>query len=127
MINVLPDKVQANILLERYFECVDPVYPMIHRQTFYSEYELFCELGLPEKDKADGAFVALIFAMLAMGTQFVTTFLPKERQQFAEFYVSAAHQALRISSYLNKASVRSIQAMVLVTYFLINDNHASDG
>mgnify|MGYP001316999402 CR=1 FL=1 len=32
-----------------------------------------------------------------------------------------------MSSYLNKASVRSIQAMVLITYFLINDNHASDG
>ncbi len=32
-----------------------------------------------------------------------------------------------MSSYMNKASVRSIQAMVLITYFLINDNHASDG
>lgn len=127
MINVMPDKVQADILLERYFECVDPVYPMLHRQTFYSDYELFCNLERADKDKANGALVALIFAMLAMGTQFVTTFSPKEGQQFAEFYVSAAHQALRISSYLNKTSVRSIQAMVLVTYFLINDNHASDG
>lgn len=68
----------------------------------------------------------MIFSMLAMGTQFVTT-APRERQQTAEFYVSAAHQSLRMSSYLNKASVRSIQAMVLITYFLINDNHASDG
>lgn len=127
MINVLPDKVQAEILLERYFECVDPVYPMLHRQTFYSDYELFCDLERPEKDKADSVLVALILAMLAMGTQFVTTFSPKEGQQSAKFYVSAAHQALRISSYLNKASVRSIQAMVLITYFLINDNHASDG
>ena len=62
-----------------------------------------------------------------MGTQFMTTTSYRERQQTAEFYVSAAHQSLRMSSYLNKASVRSIQAMVLVTYFLINDNHASDG
>jgi hypothetical protein len=69
----------------------------------------------------------LTFAMLAMGTQFVTTTSHRERQQTAEFYVSAAHQSLRMSSYLNKASIRSIQAMVLVTYFLINDNHASDG
>ncbi|CAG8978331.1 hypothetical protein HYALB_00005917 [Hymenoscyphus albidus] len=28
---------------------------------------------------------------------------------------------------MNKPSVRSVQAMVLITYFLINDNHASDG
>ncbi|RDW79602.1 hypothetical protein BP6252_04240 [Coleophoma cylindrospora] len=126
-ISVLPEKVQADILLERYFECVDPVYPMIHRQTFYADYEQFWSLPQPEKDRVDGAMVALIFAMLAMGTQFVTTTLPKERQQTAEFYVSASHQSLRMSSYLNKASVRSVQAMVLITYFLINDNHASDG
>ncbi|KAL3418395.1 zn 2cys6 transcription factor [Phlyctema vagabunda] len=127
VISVLPEKLQADILLERYFECVDPVYPMIHRQTFYAEYEHFWQLSHPEKDRTDGALIALIFAMLALGTQFVTTTSPKERQQTAEFYVSASHQALRMSSYLNKASVRSIQAMVLITYFLINDNHASDG
>jgi Fungal specific transcription factor domain len=100
---------------------------MLHRQTFYADYEHFWSLPQAEKDRADAAFVALTFAMLAMGTQFVTTTSPRERQQTAEFYVSAAHQSLRMSSYLNKASVRSIQAMVLVTYFLINDNHASDG
>jgi len=126
-ISVLPEKLQADILLERFFECVDPVYPMIHRQTFYADYEHFWSLPQEEKNLADGALVAMIFSMLAMGTQFVTSTSPKERQQTAEFYVSAAHQSLRMSSYLNKASVRSIQAMVLITYFLINDNHASDG
>lgn len=123
-ISVLPEKIQADILLERYFECVDPVYPMIHRQTFFADYEHFWSLAGPEKDNADGAMVALIFSMLAMGTQFVTS---NQTRQTAEFYVSAAHQSLRMSSYLNKTSLRSIQAMVLITYFLMNDNHASDG
>jgi len=126
-ISVLPDKVQADILLDRYFECVDPVYPMIHRQTFYADYSSFWLMKPADKNTSDGALVAMIFAMLAMGTQFVTSNPPKENQQTAEFYVSAAHQSLRMSSYLNKPSIRSIQAMVLITYFLINDNHASDG
>ena len=127
VILVLPEKIQADILLEQYFECVDPVYPMIHRQTFYADYEHFWSLPQSEKDTVDGALVALVFAMLAMGTQFIESTPPKDRQQTAEFYVSAAHQALRVSSYLNKANIRSIQSMVLITYFLINDNHASDG
>jgi hypothetical protein len=127
VISVLPDKIQADVLLERYFECVDPVYPMIHRQTFYADYEQFWGLSQAESGHSDAALIAMIFSMLALGTQFVTTSPPKERQQTAEFYVSAAHQSLRMSSYLSKASVRSIQAMVLITYFLINDNHASDG
>lgn len=127
VVQVLPDKLQADALITRYFECVDPVYPMIHRQTFYADYEHFWSLSRAERDLADPAFVALIFVMLAMGTQFVTTAPPPQRKHSAEFYASASNQALRMCSYLSTASLRSIQAMVLITYFLINDNHASDG
>ena len=124
---MMPDKSQADLLLEMYFECVDPVYPMIHRQTFYADYEQFWSLPRPEQDQSDTSLIALIFTMLAMGTQFTTSTSLTERKQTAEFYASAAHQALRTGSYLNKPTTRSIQAMVLITYFLINDNHASDG
>ncbi|KND88483.1 putative transcriptional regulatory protein C1F7.11c [Tolypocladium ophioglossoides CBS 100239] len=127
VISVLPEKIQADILLARYFECVDPVYPMVHRQTFYADYEHFWQLAPPERNKTDAAFVGLIFVTLALGTQFVTSTSANERKQTAEFYASASNQALRMSSYLSSASLRSIQAMVLMTYFLINDNHASDG
>ncbi|KAK5998254.1 Transcription factor yanR-like protein [Cladobotryum mycophilum] len=127
VISVLPDKIQADILLTRYFECVDPVYPMIHRQTFYADYEHFWQLSVQDKQDVDAAFIAQIFVMLALGTQFVTSTTSQERKQTAEFYASASNQALRMFSYLSTASIRSIQAMVLMTYFLINDNHASDG
>jgi len=100
---------------------------MIHRQTFYADYEHFWSLPPEGKAMQDPAFVALIFAMLALGCQFVTSTTPIERQQTSEFYASASNQSLRLSSYLNKTSVRSIQSMVLITYFLINDNHTSDG
>ncbi|KAL7788985.1 fungal-specific transcription factor domain-containing protein [Trichoderma ceciliae] len=127
VISVLPEKLQADILLSRYFECVDPVYPMIHRQTFYADYEHFWQMAISEKHQVDAAFIAQIFVMLALGTQFVTSTTAQERKQTAEFYASASNQALRMFSYLSTASIRSIQAMVLMTYFLINDNHASDG
>ncbi|CAK7263673.1 hypothetical protein SEPCBS119000_000602 [Sporothrix epigloea] len=127
VISVLPDKIQCDILLVRYFECFDPVYPMLNQQSFNTEFEAFSALTSTEKNTADPAFIALLFAMLALGTQFVSSTNPKERKQTAEFYASASNQALRLSSYLSSASVRSIQSMVLITYFLINDNHASDG
>ena len=64
--------------------------------------------------------------MLAMGTQFVTIPSPDEKEQTAEFYISASHQALRVINYLGRPSLRTVQTMVLVIYFLMNDNHASD-
>ncbi|KAI0099964.1 fungal-specific transcription factor domain-containing protein [Nemania sp. FL0031] len=125
VIGVLPDKLQADILLSQYFECVDPVYPMVHSQSFYAQYESFWILKA--SGQCDASFVALLFVMLALGTQFVSTTNPQDRKQTAEFYASAGNQALRMSSYLSTASIHSVQAMVLLCYFLINDNHASDG
>jgi hypothetical protein len=123
---VLPAKEQADILVDKYFDAVDPVYPMVHRRNFYADYERFWSLPPEEKQVADPVLVALHFVVYAMGTQFVHTPSNQERAQIAEFYVSAAQQALRLSSYLSRASVRTLQAMVLIGYFLMNDNHASD-
>ncbi|KAI1258840.1 fungal-specific transcription factor domain-containing protein [Xylariaceae sp. FL1019] len=125
VIGVLPEKLQADILLSQYFECVDPVYPMVHSQNFHMEYERFWMTK--DTGQIDASFLALIFVMLALGTQFVSTTSPRDRKQSAEFYASAGNQALRIGSYLSTASVYSLQAMILLGYFLINDNHASDG
>lgn len=125
VIGVLPGKLQADILLSQYFECVDPVYPMIHSQTFHAQYELFW--ATKDSGQCEASFIALLFVMLALGTQFVSNTSPRDRKQTAEFYASASNQALRMSSYLSTASIQSVQAMVLLCYFLINDNHASDG
>ncbi|KAG5925615.1 hypothetical protein E4U42_004115 [Claviceps africana] len=127
VISVLPPKSRADLLVARYFECVDPIYPMLHRQTFYADYEHFWRVRNEEKNDTEASFVALMFVILALGTQFVTSTAADERKRTAEFYASASNQALRVSSFLSTASLRSIQAMVLMTYFLINDNHASDG
>lgn len=126
VISVMPSKEQADILIAKYFESVDPVYPFIHRRSFYADYERFWALPLEEKHKTDAAMMALHYAMFASGTQFLQYPGYEERSQTAEFYCSAANQALRIYSYLNKTSMRAIQAMLLMAYFLMNDNHASD-
>ena len=56
----------------------------------------------------------------------VSAFIIKNTKPYSLCKVSAAHQALRVFSYLGRPSSRSIQAMVLIGYFLMNDNHAAD-
>ncbi|CAD6581842.1 MAG: hypothetical protein ASARMPRED_000720 [Alectoria sarmentosa] len=113
-------------LIAKYFDVIDPVYPMIHRESFLRDYDFFWSLAAAERPSVDGSLVALMFVMLAMGTQFVTLPSSDDKEQTAEFYVSASHQALRVFSYLGRPSLRVIQTMVLITYFLMNDNHAAD-
>ncbi|KAK4977406.1 hypothetical protein LTR66_010729 [Elasticomyces elasticus] len=126
VIGVLPSKDQADILIARYFECVDPVYPFLHRRTFYANYERFWAASIEAKGQWDAATLALHYAMYSLGTQFIQFPSYNERTQTAEFYASAANQSLRIYSYLNRTSMHAIQAMLLMAYFLMNDNHASD-
>ncbi|KAK5174915.1 uncharacterized protein LTR77_000051 [Saxophila tyrrhenica] len=126
VLSVMPSKEQADILIAKYFEVVDGVYPFIHRRTFYADYERFWALSPEKKGETDASFSALLYSMYALGTQFIQFPSYEERSQTAEFYCSAANQALRVYSYLNRTSMRAIQAMLLMSYFLMNDNHASD-
>lgn len=126
MIGVLPTKDQADTLVAKYFEAVDPVYPMLHKEAFYAEYDNFWILPQDEKCFADASLLALQFAIYALGAQFLQMESDQARQQISEFYVSAAHQSLRLYPFLSRTSLRSIQAMVLMGYFLMNDNKATD-
>lgn len=126
VITVLPSKDQADLLVNKYFDIFDTVYPFLHRRTFYSDYETFWALPAEDKGKTDASLIALHYAIYALGTQFMQSTPFEERSQTAEFYCSAANQALRVYSYLNRTSMQAIQAMLLMSYFLMNDNHASD-
>lgn len=126
VVGVLPAKDQADILVAKYFDAVDPVYPMVHRRNFYADYDRFWSLSPAERQNTDPVLVALHFVVYAMATQFIGPSADQNRSEIAEFYVSASQQALRLSSYLSRTSMRTLQAMVLICYFLMNDNHASD-
>jgi hypothetical protein len=99
---------------------------MLHKEFFYAEYDEFWALSPNEKCLTDASLLALHFAIYAMGAQFMQMESEAARQQISEFYVSSAHQSLRLYPFLSKTSLRSIEAMVLMSYFLMNDNKATD-
>jgi hypothetical protein len=126
VISVLPTKDRADLLVEKYFAAIDPLYPIIWRPDFHRDYENFWNLSVEEKQQYDAARVSLHFIIYAIGTQLLESCQPEEREHTAEFYLSASHQSLCIFSYLNCFSISSIQTMVLICYFLVSNNHVSD-
>lgn len=63
VITVLPSKDQADVLIAKFFDVVDPVIPFVHRRSFYSDYELFWDMSVEERGKTDASLVALHYAM----------------------------------------------------------------
>ena len=64
---------------------------MIHRGQFQRDYDSFWSLPPADRPTTDGDLIALIFVMLAMGTQFVALPSPDEKEQTAEFYRKCIH------------------------------------
>ena len=52
----MPSKEQADILIAKYFEVVDGVYPFLHRRTFYADYERFWALPAEKRGEMDLRF-----------------------------------------------------------------------
>lgn len=94
--------------------------------TFMAEYEYFWSLPNVEQAATDPGHLALQFSIFACAMHFVDDISPEERSSSSEFYISASHQALCLFSYLNRCSLATMQTMVLICHFLINNNHVSD-
>lgn len=74
-------------LIQKYFEVVDPIYPILgDRFTWMSDYERFWSLSPQEKCQVDGATVGLHFVIYAAATQFIDLPSAAERNKTAEFY-----------------------------------------
>src|SRR2546423_269789 len=69
VISVLPSKEQADILIAKYFDAIDSIFPLLHEGNFYAHYEEFWRLSPADKAQVDTEFVALLFVMLALGSQ----------------------------------------------------------
>lgn len=68
---------------------------MIHRDQFQRDYDNFWSLSPADRPTTDGDLIALVFVMLAMGTQFVALPTLDQKEQTAEFYRKWPHDTER--------------------------------
>ena len=71
---------------------------MLHRESFLQDYDLFWSLSPAERPSVDGSLVALIFVILAMGTQFIKLPSFNDKEQTAEFYGMRYYTKNRVDS-----------------------------
>lgn len=123
----LPPKAEADALIQRFFDAVDPRYPIIPRDAFVADVESFWLLPDEAKHKYDPAQVALQFAVYACAMHDTSLQEGQEAQlNTATFYLSCCHQSLCISNYFNRCSLLTVQTLILVCHFLIAGNRVAD-
>ncbi|EME43737.1 hypothetical protein DOTSEDRAFT_71554 [Dothistroma septosporum NZE10] len=127
IVTSLPSRLEADRLIERYFETVDAVYPLIHRHAFIGDVERFRQLCDSDKHRHDPAQIALQFAVYANAMHDTSLQEGNEVQMnTAAFYLSCCHQTLCVSNYLNRCSLLTIQTMILICHFMIASNRTAD-
>jgi hypothetical protein len=123
----LPSKAEADTLIQRFFDAVDPLYPIVPRDAFMADFESFWLLPDEAKHKYDPAQIALQFAVYANAVHDTSLQDGMEAQiNTANFYLSCCHQSLCISNYFNRCSLLTLQTLILVCHFLIASNRVAD-
>ena len=123
----LPSKTEADALIKRFFDAVEPLYPIVPRDAFTADFESFWLLSDEAKHKYDPAQIALQFAIYANAVHDTSLQDGLEAQvNTATFYLSCCHQSLCISNYFNRCSLLTIQTLILVCHFLIASNRLAD-
>lgn len=101
---------------------------MINREHFQRDYDLFWSLSPVDRPTTDGDLIALIFVMLAMGTQFVALPSPDQKEQTAEFYRKYLHhKGRRAILTLHSLGSTSGSKGLLLSWPSIISFHPGDG
>ena len=126
VIPVLPSKEEADWLVERYFQVVDPIYPVVCKDVFMIEYNNFWNTPADQKHLSDPAHLALQLAMFTTSAAYGGVPSGGDRDTSAVFYLSCCHQCLCMSGYLGSCSLSTLQTMVLVINYLVACHRGSD-
>jgi len=70
----------------KYFEIIDPLYPIVNKREMYVEYEHFWSLSDEDRCKYEPDLLALQFVLYAYATQYLALQSPTESINTAEFY-----------------------------------------
>lgn len=128
---VLPRRVLADSFVEAFCNIVHPLYPIIHKPTFISGYQMVWTsrpppaYGREAREFSDTPlFWSAINLVFALGSQFSDLVEPSRRVSLAaEFYQRCRN--LSDPELLDTASIEGVQVLLLMTVYLQSTHHAS--
>ncbi|KAF7719482.1 Fungal Zn(2)-Cys(6) binuclear cluster domain-containing protein [Penicillium ucsense] len=121
---LLPPGRHCDALKDVYFQVFSPVFHILHDLTFDAEYQQFCH----DPSSVSTAWLALLFAILAIAISALNDDDPmladlgRERtvsrniKVISARYRSAALRCLAADGVMTRASISSLQALVLISY-----------
>ncbi|KAM3416022.1 hypothetical protein BST61_g9509 [Cercospora zeina] len=119
VVQALPSKTHAFDLCEIYMRTIDPTIPLFSPHEFFEAHEAFWRDSLCERGEYDPTRLALFLGVYACAAQQSPS---QEQREKAQTYLSASHESLVVSNYLQMHSLRRSQALLLICHFLINDS-----
>lgn len=127
---LLPPRQFADSLLNRYWDFVHPLYPFLHRSSFYEIYEALwtgqespnTTCTIMRVDKATS--VCILNLVLALGCQYHHEAGSEKSNATAEEFFKRARSLLRINPIEpSDNTLQLVQAMLLMTQFLMGTGH----
>ncbi|KAL7275270.1 hypothetical protein RUND412_001798 [Rhizina undulata] len=126
LISLVPRRELVDVLVDGYFRNYDPIFHVLHRPTFYKQYEDFWQ----NTAKADTIWVGLLMAIMCLSLKIIhfsgeePPELSGRTLEMSIAFKNATEQCLVVGEYTKKPYIHTIQAMILLTTAQIRKDHS---
>jgi hypothetical protein len=128
--DVLPPRRKADDFLRCFWEFVHPIFPVIHKTSFFTKYEQLWLPSEPERrngttiDPEEVVFTSNINLIFALGCQFSDLIPPGQKVSVANEFYQRSRQ-LFLFDILDSMSISLVQMLLLMGIYLQSTPHAS--
>ena len=126
---VLPTRAAARKYVKSFFDCVHPIFPIIHRPSFQSKYQEVWtgdndDDGDNDSEREDRTFLATMHMIFALGAKYSNINAQADRATIAEQFYQASRKELPLDL-IDSASCEGIQLLLLQAIYLQSTRYAS--
>lgn len=119
LIDYLPSKPAANILVEQYHVAVHPIAKVVHWPSFMSSYENFWSnigMGIEPVGSLQAVVFAVMFsAIVSMPDEQIHQAFGLQKQNMIESFQTGTEMALGKANFLRTTKIETLQALVIYT------------
>ncbi|KAL6898439.1 fungal-specific transcription factor domain-containing protein [Trichoderma evansii] len=122
---ILPLRSNADDFLRCYFEFIHPLFPLLHRDSFISQYnQLWVPNGNSKSGKEDIVFMCNLNLVFALGCQFSSLAHSSHRASIANEFYKTSRRVL-LYDILGSTSLSVVQWLLLSGVYLQSTSYAS--
>ncbi|RPA92007.1 hypothetical protein L873DRAFT_1711756 [Choiromyces venosus 120613-1] len=128
LLSLVPRQELVDLLVDGFFRNYDPIFHVLHRPTFYKQYEDFWR----DPTQVDLIWLGLLMAIMCLSLKIYhhsgeePPEISGKTQEMSDAFRLATEQCLIVGEFTKKMYIHTVQALILVCTWQTNKDHVDE-